>query len=99
MSLTPAMASGSATNGSVCVLLKLPTRPDSEFTSMNSAETAEAVLVRAQCIKIRSGVRKMPPPVPVNPASNPRPAPMPSAAGRDGVCGSSSSEVRMMKRV
>src|ERR1041385_6489424 len=39
----------------------------------------------------RSGVRNIPPPVPVSPARNPRPAPTLTAIGREGgnVCGGS----------
>src|SRR5262245_6727725 len=41
--------------------------------------------------KSRSGVRKIPPPVPVNPARNPSPAPTLIATGREGgnVCSGS----------
>src|ERR1035437_8233734 len=82
--MTTAPASVRASGGSRRVLARLPSRPEAEFTRMKRAETAAAVLVRAQRISRSSGVRKMPPPVPVRPESNPRPAPMERAAGRDG---------------
>jgi len=50
-------------------------KPGIELTRMNRAETAEAVFVLAHRIKISKGVRKIPPPVPVNPESSPSPAP------------------------
>ncbi len=52
---------------------------------MNSAETAAAWRILAQRQNSRSGVRNIPPPVPVSPARNPRPAPTLIAIGRDGV--------------
>jgi len=45
------------------VLARLPRKPEAEFTRMKKAETAAAVLVRAQRMSKSSGVRKMPPPV------------------------------------
>lgn len=69
----------------------LPSSPDTELTRIKRAETADAVLVRAQCMKITSGVRNMPPPVPVSPDNRPSPAPTPKANGLDGCCGSSSA--------
>ena len=66
------------------MLARLPSRPEPEFTRIKRAETAAAVLVRAHRMSRSSGVRKMPPPVPVRPESNPRPAPMERAAGEHG---------------
>src|SRR5260370_41665630 len=51
---------------------------------MNSAETAAACRICAHRQNSRSGVRNIPPPVPVNPERNPRPAPTLMAVGRDG---------------
>jgi hypothetical protein len=42
---------------------------------MNKAETAAACFIRAQLQKSKSGVRNIPPPVPVKPERNPMPAP------------------------
>src|SRR5687767_11666114 len=43
---------------------------------MNNAEMPAVVLVSDQCINKSIGVRKMPPPTPTRPESNPIPAPM-----------------------
>src|SRR3954454_25076527 len=75
---------GSAKTGKCFVLLKLPSKPVAELTRINNAETAAAVLVRAQRISSSSGVRKIPPPVPVRPDSKPKPAPIDRAAGSEG---------------
>src|SRR5262249_51403680 len=64
--------------------VKYPTSPPTEFTKMNSAETAAAWRMRAHSQNKRSGVRKIPPPVPVRPARRPSPAPTPIAVGFDG---------------
>src|SRR5438046_9118484 len=71
--------------------VKQPTRPAIEYTHMKSAETAAACRMCAHRQKSRTGVRKIPPPVPVNPARKPRPAPTLIATGREGeaVCGGS----------
>ena len=69
--MVPAIAaarSGQATSGSCRALLKFPARPASEFTRMKTTETAAMFFVRAQCLDILSGVRKIPPPLPVSPA-------------------------------
>src|SRR5260370_41610585 len=87
---------GRANNGSCRVLLMLPARPEIELTRMNSAETADAVFVFAQRMKIKIGVRKIPPPVPVNPESSPRPAPTETAMVFEGGCVSSSGLGRVM---
>ena len=47
-----------------------------EFTRMNGAEIAEVCLVPAQPSISSSGLRKMPPPTPVSPASKPSAAPI-----------------------
>src|SRR5204862_8313179 len=58
---------------------------------MNSAETAAACRICAHRQNSSSGVRNIPPPVPVSPARNPRPAPTLIATGADGgdACGGS----------
>ena len=76
----------------------MPSRPEAEFTRMKSAETAAAVLVRARRMSKSSGVRKMPPPVPVRPDSSPSPAPIEIAAGREGSRTTSSAPGRRRKR-
>lgn len=63
--------------GKYFVALRFPARPETELTKINSAETADAVFVRAHPINITSGVKKIPPPVPVKPAKSPNPAPTP----------------------
>ena len=51
---------------------------------MKTADMAAACLGRAQPMKSKSGVRKMPPPVPVKPESKPIKAPVASAASSGG---------------
>lgn len=63
--------------GKYFVALRFPARPDTEFAKINSAETAEAVFVLAHPINITSGVKNIPPPVPVRPDKSPNPAPIP----------------------
>jgi len=55
-----------------------------ELHRMNTTDTADAALVGAHHIRIISGVRKTPPPVPVKPASSPSTAPIITAAHRAG---------------
>src|SRR5438445_8161755 len=86
-----APANGSTRLGIERVALRLPIRPAIELTKINMAEMAEAVFVRAQCMKITSGVKKIPPPVPVRPESKPSPAPTPNATGFVGGFGSPSA--------
>ena len=71
--------------------VKYPTSPAIEFTQMNSAETAAACRMCAHRQNSNNGVRNIPPPVPVSPERNPRPAPALIATGREGVtvCGGS----------
>ena len=63
--------------GKYLVALRFPAKPEAEFTKIKSAETADAVFVFAHPIKIASGVKKIPPPVPVRPDKSPNPAPIP----------------------
>jgi len=65
---------------------------------MNSAETAAACRMCAHRQNNRSGVRNIPPPVPVSPERNPRPAPTLMAVGREGVTISVGSARRKIKR-
>ena len=44
------------------MLARLPRKPEAEFTRMKKAETAAAVLVRAQRMSKSSGVRRILPP-------------------------------------
>ena len=64
----------------------LPARPASELTRMNAAATPPVSRVSAQPMNSRSGLRKMPPPVPVRPASSPIPAPQTIATSVGGSC-------------
>ena len=95
---TAAIANGKAKNGSCLVLVMLPSKPEIELARMKSAETAEAVLVLAQRIRITKGVKKIPPPTPVNPESRPSPAPTETETGLVGECGSSSGFGRIKNR-
>src|SRR5262249_31110313 len=63
---TPAIAT--PIDGNARVAAKLPVSPASEFTRMNTALAADAIFVGAQRRRISTGVRKIPPPVPVSPA-------------------------------
>ena len=63
--------------GKYFVAVKLPARPETELTKINTAETADAVFVFAHPINIASGVKNIPPPVPVRPDKSPNPAPIP----------------------
>src|SRR5256885_13586585 len=56
---------------------------------MNNAKTAAAWRMCAHSQNRNSGVRNIPPPVPVRPERKPRPAPVLIATGREGatVCG------------
>jgi hypothetical protein len=76
-----------AKGGKYLVALRFPDRPETELTKMNSAETADAVFVLAHPINMTSGVKKIPPPVPVKPAKSPNPAPTPYEMGFDGARG------------
>ena len=49
---------------------------------MNAAETPAVLRTSAQPASSNSGLRKIPPPTPVNPDSKPIAAPKPSASGR-----------------
>jgi hypothetical protein len=75
-----------------------PTRPATELTRMNKAETAAARRIDAQRQNRSSGVRKIPPPVPVRPERNPMPAPIPIEAGTDGGVVFGGSPCRKNKR-
>src|SRR2546430_17422288 len=63
---------------------------------MKTADIAAACRICAQRQNKRSGVRKIPPPVPVRPDRNPRPAPTPIAVGFDGATVSAGSPPRNM---
>ena len=53
-----------------------PSRPKTEFVRINSAAVPDAPLTEVQPKKMISGDKKIPPPVPVNPESNPIDAPV-----------------------
>jgi len=57
----------------------LPARPAIELPRMKGAARPEAARVSAHPAKSSTGLRKMPPPVPVRPESSPMAAPMPTA--------------------
>src|SRR6184192_3690156 len=65
-------------------LCKVATSPAIEFTQMNNAETAAAWRMCAHSQNSNSGVRNIPPPVPVRPERKPSPAPTLMATGREG---------------
>ena len=93
-----APSSASAGFGNAPPRERLPSSPALEFTRMKSALTAAAFFAVAQRISNNNGVRKMPPPVPVSPASRPSAPPVPSATGSDGgpatICSRGSSTSR-----
>src|ERR1041385_2704401 len=64
--------------------MNAPASPAIELTRMKGAATAEVCLVPAQPAISSSGLRKMPPPTPVSPESNPRPPPMSMASASGG---------------
>lgn len=47
--------------GRDCMLAKLPARPAAELTRMKAAETPPVLRVSAHPVKIRSGLKKIPP--------------------------------------
>ncbi len=91
---TTPIHSGSAA-GSVTPPVSRPARPEIELTMMNAPERPAASRVAVQPESTSSGVRKMPPPVPLRPASSPIPAPA-ATPGSNGTPGRSSSLVGTM---
>ena len=53
-----------------------PSKPNTEFVRINRAAVPDAPLTEVQPKKMISGDKKIPPPVPVNPDSNPIDAPV-----------------------
>ena len=82
--ITAATARIQAKFGTARPLEMYPTKPAIELTRMNKAETAAALRIDAQRQNRSSGVRKIPPPVPVRPERNPMPAPVPIESGMGG---------------
>ena len=78
------MSKGIINGGNDFVIKRLPAKPEMEFTKINNADTAAAFFASAQPMKSKSGVRKIPPPVPVRPDNNPIPAPDANACIRGG---------------
>ena len=80
--------------GSVTPPVSRPAIPEIELTRMNAPDRPAASRVRVQPASTSSGVRKMPPPVPLSPASRPIPAPaaMPGRNGTPGREASASAE-------
>ena len=60
---------------------KNPKSPEIEFTKINNAETAALFLISAQPKSKITGLKMIPPPIPINPDKNPITAPMKSANG------------------
>lgn len=60
---------------------KNPKSPEMEFTKINKAETAALFLISAQPKSKITGLKIIPPPMPINPDKNPITAPMKSAKG------------------
>ena len=79
--ITAATARIQAKFGTARPLEMYPARPAIELTRMNKAETAAALRIDAQRQNRSSGVRKIPPPVPVRPERKPMPAPVPIETG------------------
>src|SRR5262249_46361144 len=92
------MAKGTAIAGNDLLALQFPSKPAIELTKMNIAEIAEAVFVGAQWRIITTGVRKMPPPVPVSPERSPSPPPTTMASDFGGGCVWRSAGGRIMNR-
>src|SRR5204863_2042697 len=82
--ISAATAKGMAIAGNDLLAVQFPSSPAMELTKMNMAEMADAVFVGAQWRKITSGVRKIPPPVPVSPDRSPKAPPMTTASGFGG---------------
>lgn len=62
-----------------------PTNPEAEFRKMNTADTAAASLTEAHLIKIKIGLRRIPPPIPIKPEKKPNPVPMANPNKRFGL--------------
>ena len=60
---------------------KKPKSPEIEFTKINNAETAALFLMSAQPKSKITGLKIMPPPMPINPDKNPINAPINNANG------------------
>src|SRR5712691_5639999 len=79
---TTAPAHSGAALGSACTLMVSPKRPATELTRIKAAETLALWRGSAHPITRRSGLKKMPPPIPVSPETKPSPAPKSSASIR-----------------
>ena len=53
----------------------IPVNPAAEFTKINKADTAAVSFISAQCSSSNRGLKKIPPPTPIIPETNPRIAP------------------------
>src|SRR5687767_6471449 len=75
--------------GSCVIPARCPSSPATEFTRMKGAATPDVARVSAQPAYRRSGLRKIPPPTPVIPETNPITSPVgsatQSAGGRDAL--------------
>ena len=79
-----AAAKSGKSGGSAFTEAMLPRSPSTELQRMNTAATPDAVRVSDQVRKSRSGDRKMLPPVPVSPESQPIAAPASTAIHSGG---------------
>ena len=60
---------------------KNPKSPEMEFTKINEAETAALFLISAQPKSKSTGLKMIPPPIPIKPDKNPIKAPISNAKG------------------
>jgi hypothetical protein len=70
-------------SGRYRILAKLPASPAMELTRMKAAEVPDVGRLPAQPVNSSKGLRKIPPPVPVNPESRPIAPPQARWQGRD----------------
>lgn len=80
---TTTIAQIGSTRGTSRTLDTLPRRPETELTRMNAAARLALSRMSAHRVKTSNGLRKMPPPVPVNPERNPIAPPL-ATAGTTG---------------
>jgi hypothetical protein len=89
---TAATAQRGIVAGNAATLERCPSKPAMEFARINAAETPEVSRASAHPMNNKSGLKNIPPPVPVRPDNNPIPTPEVNAAQRGmalvgvGVC-------------
>lgn len=65
--------------------VQIPAIPAAEFTNINNADTAAVSFMFAQCINNKIGLKKIPPPIPIIPETNPSAAPISIPASMDNL--------------